>query len=82
VWADGYLVDPVAAALVPEHIARNYGVVGLALRGETLIVGIKRGANKNASEALRNVTGKHIEILMVSTEAVRDTLDAGLYGKT
>lgn len=81
-WADGYLVDPMAAALVPEHIARNYGVVGLALQGDTLMVGIKRGANKNASEALHNVTGKQIEILMLSTDAVRDVLDAGLYGKT
>lgn len=79
-WADGYLVDPVAAARIPEHLARHYQVVGMALRGETLIVGMKKGAVTVTSEALRNVTGKEIKPLLLSAHAIKEALAAGYYG--
>jgi hypothetical protein len=82
VWADGHLIDPVAAASIPEHIARDYGAIGLALRGETLLVGLHDGADTKTLEALRVVTGRQIEPIPLSKNALRDALTAGLYGPT
>lgn len=79
IWADGHLIDPVAASLLPEHIARDYRAVGLALRGETLVVGLNAEIETRTLEALRVVTGKTIEPLALSADALRDALDAGLY---
>lgn len=80
VWADGHLIDPVAAALIPEHIARDYRAIGLALRGETLVVGLNSEMETRTLEALRLITGKTIEPLALSADALRDALNAGLYG--
>lgn len=79
-WADGYLVDPVAASLIPEHLARHYHVVGMAIRGETLIVGMKKGAVTATSEALRHVTGKEIKPLVISATAIKEALAAEYFG--
>jgi hypothetical protein len=87
VWADGYLIDPVAAALIPEHIARAHGVVGLAVRGETLIVGIADSQDAAALKAVRmslrsrNESVRAVQVKLISREALRDAISAGLYGK-
>ena len=38
-WVDGHRLDPAVVRMVPEHVARRYGLVGVAQRGLTLIVG-------------------------------------------
>lgn len=80
VWADGRLVDPVAASLVPEKFARRYGAVGLAVRGDTLVVGMRFPDDMNAIEDLCRSTGLRIEPIRVSDEALADALAAGLHG--
>jgi hypothetical protein len=82
VWADGHLIDPVAAACLPEHIARDYGAIGLALRGETLLVGLRDSANAKTLKALQVVTGREIEPIPLTHNALCDALEAGLYGPT
>ncbi len=81
VWADGAIIDPSAAALIPEHVARAYGAVGLAVQGDTLIVGLRRPSDKGVIEALRNITQKQIRGVRISPEALSDALAAGLYGQ-
>lgn len=80
VWADGHLIDPVAAALVPEDISRRYRCIGLALRGETLVVGLCDPTERGASEAIREATGRTILSALVSAEAVHDAQAARLFG--
>jgi hypothetical protein len=85
-WADGHLIDPRAAALIPEHICRLYGAIGLAMRGELLIVGIRQDAPESARAAVRSVmlgrqtACKTVEFLPITADAVQDALAAGLYG--
>lgn len=86
VWADGHLIDPMAAAIIPEHIARAHHVIGLALQGETLIVGM--ALSRPPAEAstvdvyLRslNRTIHTVRVIPISPEAVDDALNARLYG--
>ena len=87
IWADGCLIDPVAAQRIPEPVARQHGIIGLALRGETFVVGCRRARADSAKEIVRDAlynadnAPKHIETQEISEEAIADALNAGLYGK-
>lgn len=79
IWVDGHIVDPIAAERIPEHIARRYGVVGLALQGETLYVGMCDVADAAVLRDLALVTRQRILPVLLSEGAMQDALDAGLY---
>lgn len=79
VWVDGHIVDPTAAAIIPEHIARRYGVVGMALQGETLYVGMRDVKDEVVLRDLALMTRHRILPVLLSQEALQDALDAGLY---
>jgi hypothetical protein len=81
VWADGRIIDPGAAALIPEHVARHNRVIGLAARGETLQVGLCDLEDAQAIRAVAVTTQKQIEPVAVTAEAIDDALAAGLYGR-
>ncbi len=80
IWVDGHLVDPTAAALIPEPLARQHQLIGLAQRGNTLIVGMRDPADTRVVEALCRATQREIERVLVSAEGLRDAQSAGLYG--
>lgn len=79
IWVDGHIVDPTAAAIIPEHIARRYGVVGMALQGETLYIGMRDVADSVLLRDLALVTRHRVLPVLLSQEALQDALDAGLY---
>ena len=84
-WADGHPIDPAAALLVPEHIARRYPLIGMAKRGDTLIVGTERELDESTlADIRRALNGKEqaiqaVEPLLITAEALNDALAAGLY---
>ncbi len=83
VWADGNLIDQRAAAAVPEHIARNYHVVGIALQGKTLIIGLPNLDSVPAVTVAIQASNASIHSVIpikISEEAIKDALQAGLYG--
>ena len=86
VWADGHLIDPAAARCVPEHIARNYGIIGLAGRGDTLVIGTVRTLDQESLADIRraiNANGQSfqsIEPIDISAGALQDALAANLFG--
>ncbi len=89
VWADGRIIDPLAARLVPEEIARGCGVIGLARRGETLLLGVQNSREADAAllalrTALQTVPNAptKIESLPLSDDALQDALASGLYGES
>ena len=57
VWADGYMIDPRAAAIIPEHIARAHEIIGMAFQGQTLIVGVRDKTNALGLYAARMAAG-------------------------
>lgn len=86
IWVDGHLTDPAAARTVPEHIARHYGIVGLARRGSTLVIGAVGAIDPGVLTDIRlavNANGQDIESiepLSISAGALRDAIAAKLYG--
>ena len=80
VWADGNMIDPAAAILLPEHVARKMNAVCIAERGETLIMGIVPPVTPEIMQSLRYVTGKSIEVIKISPEALQDAHAAKLFG--
>lgn len=82
VWADGNMIDPAAAILLPEHIAREFHAVCIAARGDTLILGIVPPVTPQIFQHLRNVTGKSLHIIEISPEALEDAHAARLFGIT
>ena len=85
VWADGQLVDPAAAHVVPEHVARNYGVIGLAQRGTVLILGSDRPLGPKWLTEIQhaiNAAGRYChatELRRITSGTLTDLLAAGLY---
>jgi len=86
-WVNGHMVDPAAARMVPEHIARHYGIVGIACRSATLFVGSVRTLDAKLQTEIRsaiNVRGhdlQSLEPLYISEEALRDALAASVFGQ-
>lgn len=87
VWADGRLVDPAAASLIPERLARSLGVVGMSLRDDVLVVGIRRRTTlshqDSVKEALLNLEDapySQLHLLGVSEDALQDAHAARLFG--
>ena len=82
-WAEGYLIDPAAAGLIPEHDALAHNVIAIARRGDTLVVGLPDSNNAAASGVACRAAAMHgldeIETLLISEEGIHDALEAGLY---
>ncbi|HLJ56132.1 MAG TPA: HD domain-containing protein [Chthonomonadaceae bacterium] len=82
VWADGHLVDPDAARSVPEHIALAHEVVGVAVRGASLVVGTTRPLDTPLLADIRSAINaggydfQSIEPIEISTGALEDVLAA------
>ena len=84
IWADGNMIDPNAAEMVPEHIALCYNVIGLAKQGKRLIVGVgDLNFVPEITLALHSSLHPIDEVLPVkiSQEAVDDALKAGMFGR-
>jgi|GEM_PF-1724597 len=80
VWADGNMIDPAAAILLPEHAARTMNAVCIAERGDTLIMGIVPPVTPEILQSLRSVTGKRLHVIEISPEAIEDAHAAMLFG--
>ena len=86
IWLDGKIMDPAAAALVSPEIARRFNMVGLALRNETLFVGISEDPNDYTRSTIRGLLGagesssRRVEFVLVSPDAIEDALE-GFYTK-
>lgn len=80
VWADGNMIDPAAALLLPEHTAREMNAVCIAEQGNTLIMGIVPPVTPQILQSLRSVTGKSLYVIEISPEALQDAHAAKLFG--
>ncbi|GDX41145.1 hypothetical protein LBMAG21_14370 [Armatimonadota bacterium] len=87
VWADGRLIDPKTANLIPEKIAREYGIVGMVLQEDILVVGVRRRTSLNHQDSvkeallnLENTPFSQLHLLGISEEALQDAHFARLFG--
>ena len=72
-------VSPDAAQLVPPGVARELGVVPVALDGEALVVAVGGLDDEETYRMLRTVTGREIVPVVAAPAAIARALDR-LYG--
>ena len=69
-------IDPAAAAMVPEHMARRYLLLPINLEGKTLTVAMVSPKNVFAMDTMRAITGLDIEVVAAPEQALRRAIDS------
>jgi type II secretory ATPase GspE/PulE/Tfp pilus assembly ATPase PilB-like protein/CheY-like chemotaxis protein len=67
--------DPQAVRLIPEHVARRYGILALALTDSNIVVATFDPSNRSAVRAIVEHTGREPILLMSHPAAVGEALD-------
>ncbi|HSR15407.1 MAG TPA: ATPase, T2SS/T4P/T4SS family, partial [Gemmatimonadales bacterium] len=67
-------LDPAAAALIPEALARRYSVVPIRFDGERLVVAMADPRNVLVVDDIRAVTGLHVVPKMASRSDIEDAI--------
>lgn len=67
-------LDPNAAALVPEQLARRYGAIPFAFEGEHLLVALADPANVLALDDIRALTGREVEVRVAARSDIDEAL--------
>ncbi|RIK10198.1 MAG: type II secretion system protein GspE [Acidobacteria bacterium] len=70
-----YGIDPVAASLVPDNIARRYSLIPIGFDEERLIVAMSDPQNVIARDDVARVTKRELEVVVATQAAVMDALD-------
>ena len=61
-------VDPAAAALIPEALARRYAAIPIGFEGEKLVIAMADPANVLAIDDIRAISGREV-VLKVATRS-------------
>jgi type IV pilus assembly protein PilB len=75
-----FTIDPAVAKLIPGETAARYNVVPVSRNGTTLTLAMTDPANVFAMDDIKFMTGLHVEPVVASETAIRETV-ARLYGK-
>ena len=70
-----FTITPECLAILPETLARRYGVVPLVRRGDTLMVAMSDPLNIYVLDALRSATGLEIEPALASAREIAGALE-------
>lgn len=70
-----YSIDALAAALVPDNIARRYSLIPIGFDEERLIVAMSDPQNVIARDDVARVTKRDLEVVVATQAAVIDALD-------
>lgn len=70
-----YGIDPVAASLVPDNIARRYSLIPIGFDEDRLIVAMSDPQNVIARDDVARVTKRELEVVVATQAAVVDALD-------
>ncbi|MFH0855692.1 MAG: GspE/PulE family protein [Candidatus Omnitrophota bacterium] len=71
-----YRFDPVVTGLIPERIARLYGVIPVSRFGNTITIAIADPLNIFALDDLRTLTGCNIDTVLSSDEDITRAIEA------
>ncbi len=66
-------LDPDAAALVPEGLARRHGALPLGFDGERLVVAVSDPTNVIAVDDIRTVTRHELKLVLAERQAIHDS---------
>jgi len=71
-----YKFDPVVTGLVPERLARLYGLIPISRFGNTITVAMSDPLNIFALDDLRTLTGCNIDTVLSSEEEIAHAIEA------
>lgn len=74
-----YKIDPELQDIIPERVARQYGIVPISLLETTLTVALSDPFNIFAIDDLKNITGKEVDVVMSTSSDIYKAIDA-FYG--
>lgn len=67
-------IDPAAAALVPEAIARRHGVIPIAFEGERLVLAMADPGNVLVIDDIRAITGRPVTVRVATRSDIEDAI--------
>ena len=67
--------DPQAVRLIPEHVARRHGILGVALSERNVVVATFDPSNRSAHRAVVEHSGREPVLLMASPKAIEEALN-------
>jgi len=71
-----YMIQPEALALVPEKIAREWGILPLYLEGDCLWLAMEEPQSSIQRDALELITHKHIKPVVPMPGSLREAIEA------
>ena len=70
-----YKLDPAVASLIPERLARQYGVIALAKFGDRLVVAVSDPLNVFAIDDLKALTQVAIDLVLSPEMEIRSAIE-------
>ncbi len=69
-----YQIDPAAASLIPEQVARRYRAMPIGFEDSMLVVAMSDPANVFALDDIRTITGKQVKPVVATTGDVEQAI--------
>jgi len=76
-----YIIDPVTAKIVPEHVARRYQVIPITKVGNKLTVAMVDPLNVLAIDEIQLMTGFVVKAVVATSKDIKEAIDKA-YGST
>lgn len=69
-----YPIDPAAASLIPESVARRYRAMPVAFQDSKLVVAMSDPANVYALDDIRTITGREVQPVVATASDVEQAI--------
>ena len=76
----GYEIDQEVISLIPEHVARQYGLIPIDKIADTLTIAMSNPLNKEAVEDIEMLTHCSAQVFVSTLSDLNETIDK-YYGK-
>ncbi len=71
----GYAIDQKVISLIPEHVARQYGLIPIDKIGDTLTIAMSNPLNKEAVEDIEMLTHCSAQVFVSTLSDLNETID-------
>ena len=78
----GYEIDPEVCKIVPENVARQYGLIAVDKVGSILTVAMANPLNREAVEDIEMLTHFKIQVFVTTTTDINDAIKRSYKGSS
>ncbi len=75
-----YEIDPVVVKIIPEHVARQYGVIGVDRVGNILTIVMSNPLNSQAIEDIEMITKLSMQIFVSTVSDINKAINQNYKG--